>query len=515
MSQFQFYENCTFCQSRIGSIHCLLPYQLLKSYNPPEDVTSKIVDVTEIHMIYGIESLNYNLEVINRVKSRPYSGQGSVQSTTSHCERSDWFEQMNESVDSQALKTASSASTLDDVQSISYSDYITEQLELPIDEGVSISEDFKSQTETEQFLSFPAAQLGNEEKLTSNEVNENPLDSFSESVKRESVIDKANAATMRNFRNHAVRDLVIIAKAAYNIHANGRGGIRTNAFKESLMNESNIRCITGQRYQPSTNTLLDGNKALAKELIAYHSTEEIQCWESGRVTESGQFCILNARALSQPIDKSDDSKLGEDLVKCFFKMLLSQSRENSARDTYKSLIQFELERCGHEKTFDWIDNRYLFLEKGKVHSKAFASSSNFRASETKSPEPKVKPEQRVIDFMNTHLQVFINRKIESFGDNAPVMPDETKLPKFLYKLASEFILRNKGWHNENSFANPQHLVRLEEQTGLKSRQSESLLTFNMLKAILDDFRASYKQRFPKTLQGNFNLKGKGKSNDQI
>jgi hypothetical protein len=261
------------------------------------------------------------------------------------------------------------------------------------------------------------------------------------------------------------------------------------------MNESNIRSMTGYKYQPSRNTSLDGNKALAKELIAIHSQEEVQEWESCKCTTRGPFCILNAKLLILPLDESNPAKLGEDLVKCFIKMLQTQTRILGFRDTIAEAVKFNLEKDGFPSAFEWINNRFIFLEgrKSKQESTGLGSSSNTQlGKKIKEPYPVI--DQKLVDYVNTNLQVIVNRKIESFGDEVPTMSDETKLSTFLYKLASEFFFRNKGWHNENSFTAPQHLTKLEETTGLKSKSSESFMTFKLLKEIIDDFRSTYKER---------------------
>jgi len=501
MSQFQFYQNCTFCQSRIGSTHCLLPYQLVKLYVQPEDEVSRIIEITEIHMRYGIEALEANFKSTEWIKSYLNSRQTSNPSVQSSHGPSNWFEEMNEQNLFQETTEASSTSTQDDAVSIGYSEYITSQLDFSVGEGVTIDSEASEVIPQKTFTEVVKS------KASSNDESEIPAELLSApepeipSKGETNAVQQYEQAQLRQYRNHAISDLVLMAKAAFNIHSNQRGGIKTNALKESLMHESNIRSMTGLRYQPTRNTTLDGNKAIAKELIATHSSEDVQNWESGKITTHGQYCILNTRFISLPVNEDDASKLGEDLVICFINMLKGQTRSEGVRNTLIQLLEFELERAGHPSTFQWINNRYTFLENRKPKEKKFSFLESSQLTTKKEKEPYPNVDQRLTDYINTHLQVIINRKIESPDYDLPVMSDETKLSKFLFKLASEFLLRNKGWHNENSFVKPHHLTKLEELTGLKSKASEAFLTFNILKAIINDFRLSFKKRYPKGTTG--------------
>jgi hypothetical protein len=265
------------------------------------------------------------------------------------------------------------------------------------------------------------------------------------------------------------------------------------------MRESDLRSTLGFKYRPSKNTSLDGNVALAKELIATHQQEEVQAWESGQCTEHGQYCLLNSSVLSLSRQHDDLNLLEEDLIKCFVNTLRLQTKANSFGQSITEAIKFDLAKNGHESTFDWINNRYSYLSTKTSKTSRPSSNKGEGPSKTgkKAKTPYPPADQRLLDLINTNLQVAINKRIELSGDDVPTMSDETKLSTFLFKLASEFLRRNKGWHNENSFATPQHLTKLEEYTGLTTKPSEAFLTFSILKGAIDDFRSTFKQRYPK------------------
>jgi hypothetical protein len=467
----------------------------VKQYQPPVDEVSKIIDITEIHMRYGIEMLNTNLQSINWIKARSESTHDSTYSIASHDKPLNWFDRVNDQSVSQGLPSTILTSVDNDDQNSDYSDFITSQLDFSNEEGAPLNQsepDVQSESYSDKVQSIP---LEPSQTIVSDVIKGKQPSLVQQINEDTSIIGQYNQEQLQHHKNHVIDDLTVIAKAAFNIHTNQRGGIKTNALKESLMNESNIRSMTGHKYQPSRNTTLDGNKALAKELIAIHSQEEVQEWESCKCTVRGPFCILNAKLLILPLDESNPAKLGEDLVRCFIKMLQTQTRTIGFRDSIMEAIKFNLEKDGFPSAFEWINNRFIFLEGRKPKQESTGSGSNPSAlsgKKTKEPYPLV--DQRLVDYVNVNLQVIVNRKIESFGNDVPTMSDETKLSKFLYKLASEFFFRNKGWHNENSFTAPQHLTKLEETTGLKSKSSESFTTFKILKEIIDDFRSQYKER---------------------
>lgn len=494
MSHFQFYENCTFCQSRIGSTHCLLPYQLVVSYVPPEDDISRIMDITEIHMTYGIEMLTSNFQSIQWIANRPHSRQSTSIHQSLNAKAHEWSEQISE-VNVSLKRSSTNPTTVDgDESESSYSDFIASQL----DEGALLNEEAPEAVPQPANVTYAEVSSS---ALSDQKASATPAkydDVEPESTEPKSVVEKYEEIMTRDDKNHLIQDLVIIAKVAFNIHAAQRGWIKMNSMKESLMRESELRSVIGRHYQPQRNTTLDGDKALAKALIAEHSAEEIQAWESGKMTKRFKHCVLNSKLFSLTEQNTKFSRLGENLVSCFVDIIRMQTRTDGSRDSFVDAIKFDLAKNDHPTTFEWIKNRYTFLENGGTlqddshYTDKDGKSSSVTALRPKKPYPAV--DSRLVDYVNTNLQVIVNRTIESFGDDIPTMNDGIKPPKFFYKLASDFFFRNKGWHNENSFTAPQHLTKLEESCGLITKSSESLLTFRILKGIIDEFRSQYKDR---------------------
>lgn len=497
MTEFYFGDNCTFCQSRIGSTHCLLPYQLVVGYVPPPDDMSKIIDITEIHMRYGLEFLQTNLESINWINNRPGSIQSQVASSSVRSESNRWSDQMNSLSEQLHSKiTSVSANTMNSDLESNYSDFISRQLHFENDDGVPVASPASYAAATSiDVKPTVKSKLGKEVVYDEPEVLFKPKETKQPEL---SVIERYNIEQSRVNRNHLITDLVMIAKTAFNLHASQRDWIKTNALKESIMYESDLRSKMGAKYKPSMSTTLDGNKAFAKEIVARHQVEEVQDWESGKSTSHGLFCLLNCRFVSLPINENDQTQLSDELIKCFQAIIKPKASNKSYNQIVVDAVKFELSRDDYPSAFKWMENRAKFLETRDVSKVTSPISQGPSGKINKIKEPYPAIDERLIDFINTNLQVFVNREIESAKDEVPEMSDETKLSKFFFKLASEFLRRNKGWHNENSFTSPQHLVKLEELTGLRSQSSESSLTFSILKKIIDDFRISFKRRYPKS-----------------
>jgi len=513
MTEFYFGNDCTFCQSRIGSTHCLLPYQMVIGYNPPRDKTSKIIDITEIHMRYGLEMLQSNLSAISWIKTRPCSMQSTEYPPPNRSDSNQWSDQMNSLNETVTTEATSVSAAIDnsDLES-NYSRYIGDLLN---EEELKLLEQARDESDngvpldpvTPTVVTTFASVVGSATLCSEpNEINVSAqkLEEIlpTQKLEKSYTPQKCNAESSRADRNHLISDLVMMAKAAFNIHACQRDWIKVHLLKESIIYESDIRGKMGAKYNPSRNTSLDGNKALAKEIIATHGSEEIQQWESGEYTLHRSFCLLNCEFASLSTDQSDDSRLYEELIRNFQSMTKLQGNDKSYLPIVIEAVKFELSKDNYTSAFEWMRNRARFLGTESVPRASTPSDSgqSRRSQKLKKPSnPYPATDERLIDFINVNLQVHVNRAIERAKDEVPQMKDETRLDKFFFKLASEFLRRNKGWHNENSFTNPQHLVKLEESTGLRSSPSETSLTFSILREVIDSFRCAYKIRYPKTL----------------
>lgn len=498
MTEFYFGKDCTFCQSRIGSTHCLLPYQLVISYNPPKDITSKVIDITEIHMRYGIEALNYNSQSLEWIRERSNSMSSAARSHVTSQDSRLWSEQMSEidrtqSPDNGGIPLTGIPTQTDRNQQISMTKSMT-----PESKGKTLAEIVHD----ELTISKKIVQHQVDEPKTVSPRSEQS--SPAKTIKQQDVVvkaksnDKIKFEMTREARNHIISDAVLVAKVAFNLHSAERGWITVNALKESIIYESNLRSKLSVKYHPTSDKRLDGNIALAKAIVATHDNRSIQSWTSGQAATHGPYCLLSRSFLSINDDEHSDSSLFDELIKCFSATINILHENTTDGKNISEAIKFTLVKDNYPNAYEWMLNQMKYIgiqsiPKSMTRSMSTDKGKNKRVS---SPYPPI--DERLLDFINIRLQVIVNKNIENAKDEVPRMPDETKLTRFFFKLASEFLRRNKGWKNENSFTSPQHLTKLEEQTGLKTEPSEMFMTFSILRNIINEFRVAFKEKYPKT-----------------
>jgi len=498
MTEFYFGKDCTFCQSRVGSTHCLLPYQLVITYNAPKDVTSKVIDITEIHMRYGIEALNYNFQSLEWIRERSNSMSSISRSNVTSNEPQSWSEQMNEIDRTQSpsdggIPLTGNQTSIERDQLISKTDSITRE-----SKGKTLAE----------VLHAKLNQSNQEVQANSNTIElpavKHELPTIKEMTEKQHIVAKAERQDIRKFemtreaRNHIIFDAVLVAKVAFNVHSAERGWIIVESLKESIIYESNIRSRLSAKYQPTSDKRLDGNISLAKAIVATHDNQSIRAWTSGQAATHGPYCLLSRKFLSIDDDEHSDSSMFEELVKCFSATINILNENTNDGQAISEAIKFTLIKDGYAKTYEWILNQMKYIGTHRVpKSMTQPSSSDRDRVRRRIPTPYPPIDEKLLDFINIKLQVIVNKHIENAKTEVPRMSDETKLTRFFFKLASEFFRRNKGWHNENSFTSPQHLTKLEEMTGLTTESSETFLTFSILRNIINEFRMAFKERYPK------------------
>jgi hypothetical protein len=470
----------------------------VKQYTPPEDAISRIIDITEIHTSYGVDALAANFGLITWVNSRPSSRLYST--STSASQSMTWNEpkEIHGSSDPAQFGVRTSENEMDgnivsdNKSSLSENEHSMHDDEARNSESDSYAEILKRKTDDEH------CSKEDDKLYLSTTMSSSSSDNVSNSGVQITIpVKPKDDDHKRSQLNHLVQDLVMIAKTAFNLHANKRGWIKTKAFKESIMFESDTRNRIGRRYTPSYNTPLDGNIALAKETVARHSVNDIQQWMAEANNEHESYCFLNAKAFKLSESPVNEPKLEEDLIR-YFTETLNHYRVGKetvgSKITLVDAVAYELTKHGHSSTFAWINNQSRSLNLRVQPTRERHHSPKLGSDSQRKREPYPPVDQRLLDFISTDLQIVVIKSIEAAGTDVPRMKDGMKLSSFIFKLTSEFLLRNKGWHNENSFTSPQHLTKLEELTGLQTRPSESIFTFNILKNVLNDFRTRYKAK---------------------
>jgi len=503
MTTFNLFTNCSFCQSRIGSTHCLLPFQLTEQYVRPQDDIAAIIDITEIHTTYGIHALKSNFEIIHWIKNRPTTEQIQEYSQLVQSRTQEWYfknEYLRNLSDHEQLGYTNSSCQTDDSS-------INQDRGVMIEKQKPIKKETETQTERsdekpESFTEVVSKWKQRETLLESPSIMPEHEKGTKTKTKNRALLYRI---LTREEENHLTQDLLLAVRIAYSMHSNQKSGARIDQLCESLIFEIGIKNATKKDYRPSYDTSLDGSKSIAKEIVARHSSGEMKRWEEGEEENILPFCIFSFEPLKILSENHEYIRIEDAFLHYFNSFNVSRKIDEAQKRRILNSIEFELLRTEHKTTFSWLMGRLKFL---KFEIDAETTNYKFivdrqvkerkgKEKSEKLPYPEV--DQKLIDHIDAHLQVYVNQSIEEANGFTPTMKDETKLTKFIFLLASEFLRRNKGWHNENSFTQPIHLNKIEDLTGLKSQPSEAILTFNILKDTIDRFRKSYKLRYPKQI----------------
>lgn len=507
MSNFNLFESCTFCQSRIGSTHCLLPFQFTHDYEPPVDEMSKIIDITEIHTTYGLHNLRNNFELIEWMKNRPTVEQIQKYSQDVRSRTSEWNLKteigVNQDYPPTVLYTESASQTDSSALSL---DTNQEQGGTPLilkSEKVDELQEESSKTFAD-IVKEPKQAEAESEKTGLEAIGAKEAEFGQQKFpKPQSRRQSRMLELSRENENHLIQDLLMAVKTAYNLHTSQRGGMRIGQLCESLVYELNLKSTIGSGYKPTLNSQLDGTKALSREIVARHTDHDLTQWEKGSGRHESQLCLLTFGAFSIRATEFESFRLEESLIHYYNNFLVNKFVERGIRYEIGKAVQFELDRQNQASALDWINGRTRFL-KYQLNSLTFRyefepikSTDHRKGSDSLKEQPYPPCDQKLLDYISSHLQIFVNKSIEEAGTSVPTMEGGWKTTKFFFTLASEFLRRNKGWHNENSFTEPSHLTKVEQQTGLRIQPSEAYMTFKILKNIIDKFRKSFKERYQK------------------
>lgn len=496
--EYKFPEQCFFCQSRIGSEHCLLPFELVNVYTAPNDALSAITDITEIHMHCGIPALKANFELIQWVRMRPTANEISEYSRSVRSRTSEWFESQqgkDETTEQRVAKyveaSSQTQSPTKELETTSWSDEVQES-ETYASKAKAKEDKDHIDLIPEHLKEHRAVEVSEDNETTGGTHLTKESDGESDRNKVEQV-----KMISKDEEIHLAYDLMLAAKAAYKLYSLKRLMVKTGQLIEHLITEIELRNTFGNSYRPSLNTTLDGTKSISKEIVGRHNEEIIRQWESGKNVNAHRFCILNFKAFQASKIGVEGNHLLDDLTRYYGIAKENLSKRERDYERVQNLIKFEFERQNELEIDSWIKTRVRYLELKDSNTKKSMQNQEVHETKEQKREPYPAIDERLSDHINTHLQLFVNAAIRRANGDVPTMKDETKVETFIVKLATEFLKRNKGWQNENSFSSPAHLTKLETSIGMRSPPMEAFMTFTILMDALNEFRKSFKHKYGK------------------
>jgi len=429
MSAFTYPANCTFCATRIGSDKCLLPFKFVSNFIPSENAISAIMEITEIHVSYGIQTLQQNLELSNWFPNNQNVNNSSAVSEQSISGQFDVI--MRTSTRRNATLSYSDKASQSETQDYESSTKSHESgAKIPKEKKINISKDnIKSWAD---LISEPEEQSIKENKVeTDSQKSEgskrtDALQTKSSNVKKELTRDK---------QNHLIQDLLMSIKCAYNMHQKIRTNTRIDKLLEALNFELSIKSTKGHSYKPNLKSSLDGEIALSKVIVANHSTDQILEWEKGKRSSLDECCILNHEQFKITSLDSTEIKLEDALLE--FQKWINYTLEYSPTQVTKILnsVAFELQREDMYDAYQWSLNMQRMKSKESkpvkmVKAKTFIPETLIGFKRKEVPYPAI--DEGYKQFIEHNLQSIINKQLALPESEPLTMKDETKLEKYFF-----------------------------------------------------------------------------------
>lgn len=513
MTKFKYPEQCTFCSTRIGSEHCLLPYEFVMKFSLPHDYTSQVIELTEVHMTYGIQTLHFNSEFLTQIRTRPHSVVASsidqsVISTTNELLKSDDISTDTQTIDTidQGVKISQTESlpTDEDNHESNESNESHSPLGTPPPFGPRIRFPF-----TWDHLNYDVPSDLNL-SITENQdkgkqidhANAPPQDNAQRSNLAEQIVQLSS-----NAERSLIKDLTMALIHAYNLDVLKHSKTRVIKFVECLDQELHFKRTYKERYESSRETKLDHPIALAKELVAHHSPEEFQTWEQGSPNPDHFGCILNFPYLSSISQTVATDMLMDKLVHYAMSVLTHKRLAKDVKDRLSESIKIRLSARGHPLAYNWFTTKSRQLSR-HVNTEPSSTKSNIMQSSlfdlaTSQSKKKIRAEpsgshtcpaidENLLNFIDTHINDEVRQTIDKHRDEMPDTPSNLTLVQYFANLTNEFLRHNKSWHNPNSFQKAEHLSKIERNCSFRIIESQRTDTFIILSIIISNLREKHK-----------------------
>jgi len=516
--EFNFPEQCTYCLANLRSQTCLLPYEFICRYQPPDDQLSKIMDVTTLHTEYGLSSLQYNLEFVYRIKSRPTS------------------EAIHQYARSQSFSTTDDASKFNEESPIEPETEITPiknvdkdeiQFEPMITSPLTKEETSSRSVQYRTTSPKPIQLVINESKRKDKEVEtyasatasspESVSNTLTEIVQNTQTQNLEKDQSQHQYleipspeeENHLIHDLVIAISLAHGMSLKHRTEYRVQKLYECLDTEIETKNRTRENYEPKIFSNLDHPIALARELLMSHTDSEIQSWQQGQQLECVKYCVLNYPPLSIGSHTSENDRLVQTLINYCNSVLIRRNYTSTFKERLNGKVKLALELKGNQLAYNWLQFKF------KAIPRTFQSDR--RQNQTSRPNlmdykkqlklPKVNENNEsttthtcpavdieLLEMLNSNLTFIINKVISENSYGKITLPDKFSLNNFLSNIVTEFVKHNKSWRNSNSMASVNSLLKASNFAGYQIRSDEAETILWLVSEIVKALRLSIKPK---------------------
>lgn len=492
MSKFSFPELCSFCHSRLGSINCLLPHELIVMYTHLDDDLENSIMLSEIHINYGTERLlsNYNFVqwFIGHPKSQTSSQKRRIDDIMK-CLPGFPREQLQMSGD--FTVTEADALSFNQQESIALSQHANRRTsvwirsdhfdEAPIQETITKvpthlnqrDEPTSTHTDENSELSFTSSENNDVDDLdTDTKVSndaETPItivDSTSVSPTTVTVMSEPEDSVY-----HATRFIALGAILLNQMESKGITKTKTRLLMQSLEFEIALKFRNGIKYKPTPNAELNHPIALAKALVAAHENHDLTSWKSGLLVRCSHFCLLNFSAFFTNSQHTAVTSLFDSMLQ-FCKTGIHMLSKHTEKSVVEQLILQELNTVGKPQLLTWLYSTQLSDTSLNYHKDlAFIGFENVNFILD-------------LDDRSKLLQSFIVKANCARSSPFVEVNEATQLMWKLIKLSAYHIDNNKSWRNPTSILSMSAFINLMINADCMIQVKDRYACHELLKAAI-------------------------------
>lgn len=493
MSFAKYPEECPFCLKKFKITSCVLPYALAKTFTLPTNPTDRALELTELHCYFRDDY--YQMAV---VQVRWYLSKSDKSSDPAPSLTKDWLSDLNPEPQ---MVTPSEIAT--------YETRSTAAEDTP--QSAARVTAFTTETATASRADPPLTSERKEKDTPEPETTDTP------SVKspltalnlkqHESRLHKEQTQNALSDSEvlHLVEDIAIAATCAQNLRKVKRDKTHLTAILDPLIKEMDIMASTSKSYVPFTDTDLNHQVSLVRELLARHSASSMQNWLDSKlpvVHQHSNGCILNYKPFNPLLsDASLDRRLDNALLQFSRNAIELLSRSPKHKKHALTALKALLEDRKMNTTYEWLINSPLdklilsdpVLLKTEKDKRAPAPKRTDKRSglliDTIPPIP-----QKTQHLMETHLVDVIKLELAHKNGPAERLPNEIKAPEALTLFTTEVVRYNPRWEQPNFAASLTMVNQVTDNLELGYTTMERLHLMYALTNILKHLRDTQKPK---------------------
>lgn len=477
--------DCPFCSSRLYSKHCLLPFEFTTRFSLPDDELSSIMELTQLHMEYGMHQLQSNFEFLHYIthsRTQSSASHSIPQSSQSNCQT---FQPILDEIQLDHLdQGAKSEDTLrqesDGLRS-------------------TLAEILVSPHQEKQPVIRPLETLRNESlSLKGKEIDSTVNRPLNLTEEHSSTLETSFPPLSPNHLIHLTSDIIIAIATGYTMFSKRHVGKRTSELIKSLTLESSLRCHSNKPYRSQTSTPLDHPIALAREITGTHQKSQLLTWESGtKNIPDSTHCLLSHSLFNKENTDLQKNKLIPSLHIYARDAINSSRLQTSTRNSLLNMIKDSLIKRGFPFAYNWFLKYKPTLKSPTQsvsdHLETHAQPSSSKALTIQSKQltehkcPAFREETRLA--LDNGLEPSILTVLSETGPLDLTLPNDQSITNVLTSLITEIVKHKPTWNQPDSTVSLKDVQNSLNWTKTTLNSTDEPLILWIIVAILAKLRA--------------------------